>query len=138
MYLYIYAFDEIVLKALNIYKPQIIFVCCGFDPSGIDPLSRTLCHADTFRYMTKTILELSEYICEGIVVISQECGYSETHVPFCGLAVLEEIVGGKKRYLDPVKETIINQGGEILSEHQKFMINESLESLNILKYNQNL
>ena len=135
---YIYAFDEIVLKALNIYKPQIIFVCCGFDPSGIDPLSRTLCHADTFRYMTKTIIELSDYICDGRVVISQEGGYSETHVPFCGLAVLEELVGGKKRYLDPVKETIINQGGEILSEHQKFMINESLESLNILKYNQNL
>ena len=88
--------------------------------------------------MTKTILELSEYICDGRVVISQEGGYSETHVPFCGLAVLEELVGGKKRFLDPVKETIINQGGEILSEHQKFMINESLDSLKILQDNQHL
>jgi len=132
---YIYAFQEIVIKALEIYEPQIIFVCCGFDSSGIDPLSRTLCHADTFRYMTKNLLKLAEEICDGKVVISQEGGYSETHVPFCGLAVIEELVDGKRRYLDPVKDTILNQGGETLLDHQKNMINESLESLNILKFN---
>jgi acetoin utilization deacetylase AcuC-like enzyme len=132
---YIYAFDEIVVEALESYEPEIIFVCCGFDSSGIDPLSRTLCHADTFRFMTNTVLKLADQLCEGKVVMSQEGGYSEAHVPFCGLAVLEEMIDKERRYLDPVKETIVNQGGETLLESQILMINKSFEALNILKSN---
>jgi len=133
---YVYAFEKIIIEALEVYKPQIIFVCCGFDASGIDPLSRTLCHADTFRFMSKASIDLAEKLCNGRIVFSQEGGYSETHVPFCGLAVLEEMIDKERRFIDPVKETIIHQGGEDLIESQIKMINESLEALNILKANQ--
>ena len=85
--------------------------------------------------MTNTVLKLADQLCEGKVVMSQEGGYSETHVPFCGLAVLEEMIDKERRYLDPVKETIVNQGGETLLESQILMINKSFEALNILKSN---
>ena len=81
---------------------------------------------NVFENDKSAIIKLSENICAGRVVISQEGGYSETHLPFCGLAVIEELVGGKKRFLDPVRETIIHQGGEILSEIQKFMISTKI------------
>ena len=57
-------------------------------------------------------------MCNGRIVFSQEGGYSETHVPFCGLAVLEEMIDKERRFIDPVKETIIHQGGEDLIESQ--------------------
>ena len=85
---YVYAFEKIIIEALEIYKPQMIFVCCGFDASGIDPLSRTLCHAETFRFMSKTSIDLAKSLCNGRIIFSLEGGYSETHVPFCGLAVI--------------------------------------------------
>ena len=135
---YVYAFNKIIVPALESYQPQIIFVCCGFDASGIDPLSRTLCHAETFRFMSKKIIDLAKVICDGKIIFSQEGGYSETHVPFCGLAVLEELIDKDRRFLDPVKETIINQGGEILTKCQINMINESLDALKILKSNHKL
>ena len=49
---------------------------------------------------------------------------------------LEEMIDKERRFIDPVKETIIHQGGEDLIESQIKMINESLEALNILKANQ--
>jgi hypothetical protein len=49
--------------------------------------------------------------------------------------VLEEMIDKERRYLDPVKETIVNQGGETLLESQILMINKSFEALNILKSN---
>tara|TARA_B100000700_G_scaffold283142_1_gene335221 strand:- start:884 stop:1999 length:1116 start_codon:yes stop_codon:yes gene_type:complete len=133
---YVYAFEKIIIEALEIYKPQMIFVCCGFDASGIDPLSRTLCHAETFRFMSKTSIDLAKSLCNGRIIFSLEGGYSETHVPFCGLAVIEEMIDKERRFIDPVKETIIHQGGEDLIESQIKMIDESLDALNILKSNQ--
>ena len=86
--------------------------------------------------MSKASIDLAEKLCNGRIVFSQEGGYSETHVPFCGLAVLEEMIDKERRFIDPVKETIIHQGGEDLIESQIIMINESLDALNILKSKQ--
>ena len=88
--------------------------------------------------MSKKVIDLAKVICDGKIIFSQEGGYSETHVPFCGLAVLEELIDKDRRFLDPVKETIIHQGGEILTKCQINMINESLDALKILKSNHKL
>jgi acetoin utilization deacetylase AcuC-like enzyme len=85
--------DRIVTPALRAYKPDIIIVACGFDASGVDPLSRMLCSAETYRLMTRQLLQTANEVCDGRVVMAHEGGYSEVHVPFCGHAVLQEMSG---------------------------------------------
>ncbi|MCU0855858.1 MAG: class II histone deacetylase, partial [Rhodobacteraceae bacterium] len=71
-----------------------------------DPLGRMLCSADTFRRMTRAVMELAADICGGRLVLVHEGGYSEVHVPFCGHAVLEELSESGVTAPDPLGETI--------------------------------
>ncbi len=90
---YIYAMDKIIAPALEAYQPDVILVACGFDASGVDPLSRMLCSAETYRLMTRQLLKSADKLCGGKLVMAHEGGYSEVHVPFCGHAVLQEMSG---------------------------------------------
>jgi acetoin utilization deacetylase AcuC-like enzyme len=92
---YLYAFDRLVLPRLHAFKPDLIAVACGFDASGVDPLSRMLCSAETYRLMTRALIQAAETLCDGKLVMAHEGGYSEVHVPFCGHAVLQEMSGSK-------------------------------------------
>lgn len=90
---YLYAMDKIVTPALRAFRPEVIVVACGFDASGVDPLSRMLAHAETFAQMTARLMTLADDICGGKVMMTHEGGYSELHVPFCGHAVLQTMSG---------------------------------------------
>ena len=106
---YVASVERIVLPALRAYKPDVIIVACGFDASGVDPLSRMLCSAETFRTMTSQILTIADELCDGRVVMAHEGGYSEVHVPFCGHAVLQEMSGGEIDAGDAVGPRIAGQ-----------------------------
>ena len=88
---YLYAFDRLVLPRLHAFHPDLVVVACGFDSSGVDPLSRMLCSAETFRLMTRKLMKAADELCGGRLVMAHEGGYSEVHVPFCGHAVLQEM-----------------------------------------------
>ena len=90
---YLYAFERLVLPRLQAFRPDLIVVACGFDASGVDPLSRMLCSAETFRLMTRQLMQVADTLCDGRIVMAHEGGYSEVHVPFCGHAVLQEMSG---------------------------------------------
>ncbi len=90
---YLYALNRLVLPRLHAFKPDLIMVACGFDASGVDPLSRMLCSAETYRLMTRALMQAAETLCNGKLVMAHEGGYSEVHVPFCGHAVLQEMSG---------------------------------------------
>ena len=97
--------DRLVLPALQAYKPDILIVACGFDAALIDPLSRMLATADTFRVMTQKVKDLAQDICGGRLVLVHEGGYSEVYVPFCGHATIEVLTGSKITAPDPFAET---------------------------------
>ncbi len=105
---YLDAMRRIVRPALADYAPEVIIVACGFDASGVDPLSRMLCHAETFREMTREVMDAAKN-CNGRLVMAHEGGYSELHVPFCGHAVLEEMSGSKITAPDPLLPRISGQ-----------------------------
>ncbi len=105
---YLQAMRDIVRPALADYAPDVIIVACGFDASGVDPLSRMLCHAETFRALTREVMEAAES-CDGRLVMAHEGGYSELHVPFCGHAVLEEMSGSQITAPDPLFPRIDGQ-----------------------------
>jgi acetoin utilization deacetylase AcuC-like enzyme len=99
---YIHAMERVVLPALDHFKPEAIIVACGFDAAAVDPLGRMLCTAQTFRTLTRMVLDAAERLCGGRLVLVHEGGYSEVYVPFCGHAVLEEMSGAPVSAPDPL------------------------------------
>ena len=102
---YLSAMDRIVIPALTGFKPDLIIVACGYDAAAIDPLGRMLATADTFRAMTRQMMQAAAHLCGGKLVLAHEGGYSEVYGPFCGHAVLEELSGSKTTAPDPFAET---------------------------------
>jgi acetoin utilization deacetylase AcuC-like enzyme len=103
---YLQAMDRVVLPALERFKPDAIIVACGFDAAAVDPLGRMLCSADTFRAMTRQMLQAADRLCDGRLTLVHEGGYSEVYVPFCGHAVLEELSGAPVSAPDPMAATL--------------------------------
>lgn len=100
---YLHAFERIVLPALHAYKPDAIIVACGFDASGVDPLSRMLASSQTFRDMTRLTMQAADALCGGKLLLVHEGGYSEAHVPFCGHAVIAALAGSSTEAPDPLE-----------------------------------
>lgn len=98
---YVRAIERIVLPALARFRPELIIVACGLDASGVDPLARMMATSETFRDMTRRVVDAAGQLCGGRVVAVHEGGYSEVAVPFCGLAVIEELSGHRTAVEDP-------------------------------------
>ncbi|MEE2774640.1 MAG: class II histone deacetylase [Pseudomonadota bacterium] len=105
-WVYRYALSKIAIPVVESFKPDILIVACGFDASGVDPLSRMLCGSGTFREMTKLVMSLADSVCAGKLVLVHEGGYSEVHVPFCGHSVVEQLVGSAIKLTDPLEARI--------------------------------
>ena len=103
---YLEAMERIVLPALARFRPEAIVVACGFDAAALDPLGRMLATAGTFRQMTRQMMQAADDLCGGRLILVHEGGYSETYVPFCGHAVIEELSGSAIRVPDPLAETL--------------------------------
>jgi acetoin utilization deacetylase AcuC-like enzyme len=114
---YIAAMERVVLPALRRFAPDLLLVASGFDASGYDPLGRQLLHSDSYRQMTELLLEAAGRLCEGRLLLIHEGGYSETYVPFCGVAVLEALVG-ERLVEDPFLEELRARPGQQLQPHQ--------------------
>lgn len=106
---YLLAFERLVVPQLTAFAPDVIIIACGFDASGVDPLSRMLAGSHTFRAMTRMMMQAADQLCGGRLVMAHEGGYSELHVPFCGHAVLEEMSGSAIRAEDPLGPRIAGQ-----------------------------
>ena len=103
---YILAMERVVLPALTRFRPEAIIVACGYDASGVDPLSRMFATSDTFRDMTRMMMEAAASLCAERLLLVHEGGYSEVHVPFCGHAVLETLSQSKTGAPDPLADTL--------------------------------
>ncbi|MFG6082910.1 class II histone deacetylase [Paracoccus litorisediminis] len=99
---YMRAMSQIVLRALDAFHPEVIIVACGFDANALDPLARMQLHSDSFREMTRMMIEAADRLCGGKLLLVHEGGYSEAYVPFCGLAVIEELTGHRTAVDDPL------------------------------------
>jgi acetoin utilization deacetylase AcuC-like enzyme len=102
---YLEVMERIVLPILSRFRPEVIVVACGYDAGANDPLGRMLATSETFRQMTRLIVQAADDFCAGRLVLVHEGGYSEVYVPFCGHAVLEELTGTAIRAPDPMIET---------------------------------
>ena len=124
---YIAAFEQVVLQALRAYKPELIVVPSGFDASGADPLGRMMIHSETYREMTRMLMGAADELCGGRLMMSHEGGYSAAYVPYCGLAVMEQLSGIKTHIDDPFLPVFENYAGQRLRSWQQEAIAQAAE-----------
>ena len=130
---YVATIEQVVVPALRAFKPDLILVPSGFDGGMYDPLGRMMAYSETFREMTGLLLETADDLCEGRLVLSHEGGYSPTYVPFCGLAVVEELSGKTSGAADPMGDNAAGAGGQDLQPHQQARISEAATMVDRLR-----
>lgn len=116
---YIAAIERVVIPALRKFKPELIVVPSGFDASGVDPLGRMMLSAEGYRAMTKLLMAAADEFCGGRLVMAHEGGYSAMYVPYCGLAVMEEMTGIRTGVDDPWGPHMAKWGQQDLQPHQE-------------------
>lgn len=128
---YEYAFRRVVLPALERFKPDMIFVSSGFDASYADPLASMMLSSDAFRAMATELKGAAQRLCNGRIVFAHEGGYSKDYVPFCGLAVIEALVGRRSVVEDDSLSEVNKWGYQSLQAHQAALINKVAEFHNL-------
>ncbi len=123
------AFEQLVIPALERFKPELIFVASGFDAGGNDPLGRMMMHSDGYRDLTALLMQAADTLCDGRLVFSHEGGYSPHHSPYCGLAVIEQLSGIRTDLADPWLALGKAWGQQDLQPHQQAVIDRAVELL---------
>jgi acetoin utilization deacetylase AcuC-like enzyme len=72
------AFDEVVVPALQQYKPDLLLVSAGFDAHERDPLAGMRLTTAAFGAMTMALRNVAQDCCEGRIVLMTEGGYDLT------------------------------------------------------------
>jgi acetoin utilization deacetylase AcuC-like enzyme len=98
---YLAAFERVVVPILTQFQPELILVSAGQDANIYDPLGRMMLSSNAYRVMTRLLRQVAEINCDGRLVICHEGGYSTVYVPFCTLAIIEELCGTRSGVADP-------------------------------------
>lgn len=130
---YIAAFEKVIAPALRRFRPELIVVPSGFDAGGNDPLGRMMLHSGCYRRMTRILMEVADEVCGGRLVLSHEGGYSPSYVPYCGLAVMEELSGISSGVEDPWLTMMERWGYQDLQSHQEAAIDRAAALLSRIK-----
>jgi hypothetical protein len=91
----------------------------------MDPLASMMMTSDGYRTLTKTVLAVARDVCGGRVVACHEGGYSTAYVPYCGLAVIEELAGVRTGLDDPLIHILGAMGGQKIQPHQEVVVREA-------------
>ena len=98
---YLATLDRVVGPALERFAPEFIVVANGLDASLGDPLGRMNLTSECFALMTERLMSWADALCDGRLVLCHEGGYSSTYVPYCGLAIVEQLASIRTEVVDP-------------------------------------
>jgi len=115
---YVAAFEQVVLPALDVFQPELMFVACGLDAGNNDALGRMALGPEDFRWMTRSVMSAADRLCAGRLVLSHEGGYHAPTAPFLALPIFEELSGTASGIPNPVAERAIGQITSELLPHQ--------------------
>ena len=122
---YVAAFQRVVAPALEAYRPELILIASGLDASAMDPLGSMMLTSDGYRTLTQIVLAVARDVCGGRLVACHEGGYSPAYVPYCGLAVIEELSGRRTGLEDPFLSLLAGFGGQEIQPHQEAVVDEA-------------
>jgi len=89
-------FNDLISPVASLYNPQLILISCGFDIYQGDPLGGMQVTSAGFAYMTKVMVQLSEKLCGGKLLVTLEGGYNLKGMRDGSLAVLSQLCGQKR------------------------------------------
>ena len=89
---YIGAFQRLLAPVVRGFRPEMVFVSCGFDAHADDPLAAMNVSGDGFRAMARIVRALADELCEGRLVLVLEGGYALSGLEEGTAAVLEELL----------------------------------------------
>ncbi|HIX80177.1 MAG TPA: class II histone deacetylase, partial [Candidatus Corynebacterium faecipullorum] len=112
------ALAEIVIPALEDFKPELIILSTGYDAALMDPLGRMMVTTSGYYNMTKALAATADTLSEGNLVVVQEGGYCQYYVPFCGLAVLESLTGESSGFKDEYADIVDGQIRKTFTQEQ--------------------
>jgi len=130
---YLATFDRVVAPALRAFRPELILIASGLDASAMDPLASMMMTSDGYRRLTQVVLAVARDVCGGRLVACHEGGYSPAYVPYCGLAIIEELSGVRTGLEDPLLGLLAAFGGQELQPHQDAVIQEAAKLATALR-----
>jgi acetoin utilization deacetylase AcuC-like enzyme len=72
------AFDEVILPALDRFRPEFLMISAGFDAHHSDPLASLELDEDDFAWATERLADVARRHCGGRIVSLLEGGYDLT------------------------------------------------------------
>ena len=84
---YIEIFDKVIIKILNEYQPDFIFVSCGFDAGENDLSGQLKCTPISFMFMTRKLIDFGKN-----VIFALEGGYTIDTIMRCSESVVRTLL----------------------------------------------
>jgi len=126
------AITDVVIPALEAFRPQLIVVPFGVDAGAQDPLGRMILGSNHFRWIAQALSDAADRLCGGRMLVTHEGGYNEATSPFMALAVIETIVGASSGVVDPYGAIMDSMPGHELLPHQAEAIDAAAANLETL------
>jgi acetoin utilization deacetylase AcuC-like enzyme len=98
---YLRVLEDVVAPIARSFRPDLLVVAAGLDPSIFDPMGRMLVSAAGFGAMAEWMCEIAEETSEGRIVACMEGGYNHMYTPFCFAAMLGGMTGRMPELIDP-------------------------------------
>src|SRR5438270_2238099 len=122
---YVATLERVVAPALRAFRPELVLVASGLDASAMDPLASMMMTSEGYRALTRIMLAAAGEVCGGRLVACHEGGYSPAYVPYCGLAIMEEMAGVRTGLEDPLLGLLGGMGGQDLQPHQEAVVRQA-------------
>jgi acetoin utilization deacetylase AcuC-like enzyme len=100
------AFQEVVLPAIHQFEAEMIFVSCGFDAHGSDPLARMCLTNKGYYHLTRMLVELAQSQCRGQVLVVLEGGYDANAMALGSEAVSRALLGREAPEPEPHRHVV--------------------------------
>jgi acetoin utilization deacetylase AcuC-like enzyme len=69
-------YSNIILPALNNFKPDLLLISAGFDAHKDDPLASINLVEDDFEWVTQELMTIAGHCCNGRIISALEGGYN--------------------------------------------------------------
>lgn len=84
-------FREIIIPAIQAFRPECILISSGFDAHKDDPLAQMQLTTNFYGWMTERVMELADQCCQNRIISVLEGGYNLQALPRCLEAHLKKL-----------------------------------------------
>ena len=89
-----WAWDRVILPALDAFAPELLIVSAGFDAHKADPLAQLRLETADFAWVTERLLEVARRHCGGRLASLLEGGYDLDALAACSAAHVRALLHG--------------------------------------------